>query len=118
LVQAAGGEFTKTMKQDNTHLITAHTVSEKCSAAKEWNINMVNHIWLEESYAKWHIQTLTNPRYTHFPQRTNLGEVVGQTQIDKQAIERYFFPGLRYGVSRRRRTSPSTDATEGPQRLV
>jgi len=92
LVQAAGGEFTKTMKQDNTHLITAHTVSEKCSAAKEWNINMVNHIWLEESYAKWHIQTLTNPRYTHFPQRTNLGEVVGQTQIDKQAIERYFFP--------------------------
>ena len=92
LVQAAGGEFTKTMKQDNTHLITAHTVSEKCSAAREWNINMVNHLWLEESYAKWQIQSLTNPRYTHFPQRTNLGEVVGQTQIDKQAIERYFFP--------------------------
>lgn len=92
LVQAAGGEFTKTMKQDNTHLITAHTVSEKCSAAKEWNINMVNHLWLEESYAKWQVQSLTNPRYTHFPQRTNLGEVVGQTQIHKQAIERYFFP--------------------------
>ncbi|KAI9881030.1 MAG: hypothetical protein M1830_008912 [Pleopsidium flavum] len=92
LVQAAGGEFTKTMKQDNTHLITAHTVSEKCSAAKEWNVNMVNHIWLEESYAKWQIQSMTNARYTHFPQRTNLGEVVGQTQIDKQAIERYFFP--------------------------
>lgn len=92
LVQAAGGEFTKTMKQDNTHLITAHLVSEKCSAAREWNINMVNHLWLEESYAKWQIQSLTNPRYTHFPQRTNLGEVVGQTQIDKQAIERHFFP--------------------------
>lgn len=92
LVQAAGGEFTKTMKQDNTHLITAHLVSEKCSAAREWNINMVNHLWLEESYAKWQIQNLTNPRYTHFPQRTNLGEVVGQTQIDKLAIERHFFP--------------------------
>ncbi len=92
LVQAAGGQFTKTMKQDNTHLITAHAVSEKCSAAREWNINMVNHLWLEESYAKWQVQSLTNPRYTHFPQRTNLGEVVGQTQIDKQAIERYFFP--------------------------
>ena len=92
LVRAAGGEFTKTMKQDNTHLITAHLVSEKCSAAREWNINMVNHLWLEESYAKWQIQSLTNARYTHFPQRTNLGEVVGQTQIDKQAIERHFFP--------------------------
>lgn len=92
LAKAAGGEFTKTMKQDNTHLITAHLVSEKCDAAKEWNINMVNHLWLEESYAKWQIQTLANPRYTHFPPRTNLGEVVGQTQINKQAVERFFFP--------------------------
>ena len=92
LAKAAGGEFTRTMKQDNTHLITAHLVSEKCDAAKEWNINMVNHLWLEESYAKWQIQTLANPRYTHFPPRTNLGEVVGQTQIDKYAVERFFFP--------------------------
>lgn len=92
VARAAGGEFTKTMKDDNTHLITAHMVSEKCDAAKEWNINMVNHLWLEESYAKWEIQTLTNPRYTHFPFRTNLGEVVGQTPIDKKAIERHFFP--------------------------
>ena len=92
LAKVAGGEFTKTMKEDNTHLITAHTVSEKCDAAKEWNINMVNHLWLEESYAKWQIQSLANPRYTHFPSRTNLGEVVGQTPIDKQVLERVFFP--------------------------
>ena len=92
LARAAGGEFTKTMKEDNTHLITAHMASEKCDAAKEWNIHMVNHLWLEESYAKWSIQTVSNPRYTHFPLRTNLGEVVGQTPIDKQAVERVFFP--------------------------
>ena len=92
LAKAAGGEFTKTMKEDNTHLITAHMVSEKCDAAKEWNIHMVNHLWLEESYAKWCIQTVSNPRYTHFPTRTNLGEVIGQTPVDKQAVERVFFP--------------------------
>jgi hypothetical protein len=92
LAKAAGGEFTKAMREDNTHLITAHTVSEKCEAAREWNINMVNHLWLEESYAKWEIQTISNPRYTHFPSRTNLGEIVGQTPIDKKAIEQVFFP--------------------------
>ncbi len=92
LAKAAGGEFTKTMKEDNTHLITAHTVSDKCDAAKEWNINLVNHLWLEESYGKWQIQTLSNTRYTSFPPRTNLGEVVGQTSIDKHAVERFFFP--------------------------
>ena len=92
LIKATGAEATKTMKQDNTHLITAHDYSEKCQAAREWNIHMVNHLWLEESYAKWQMQSLTNPRYTHFPPRTNLGEVVGQTKIDRDAVERVFFP--------------------------
>ena len=92
LAKASGCEFTKTMKVDNTHLITAHTVSEKCDAAREWNIHMVNHLWLEESYSKWQIQSVANPRYTHFPPRTNLSEVVGQTQIDRKALEDYFFP--------------------------
>ncbi|KAH0536184.1 hypothetical protein FGG08_006923 [Glutinoglossum americanum] len=92
LVLAAGGTYTKSMRQGNTHLITARPYSEKCAAAQEWGIHMVNHLWLEESYAKWQIQSLTNPRYTHFPHRTNLGEVAGQTQIDRQALERLFYP--------------------------
>ena len=100
LAKAAGSEFTKTMKDDNTHLITAHPKSEKCDAAKEWNIHVVNHLWLEESYAKWQIQSLSNPLYTEFPSRTNLGEIVGQTNIDKKAVEKCFFhPGLDADVS-------------------
>jgi hypothetical protein len=92
LVIAAGAEFTKSMKPDNTHLITARDASEKCNAAKEWDINMVNHLWIEESYAKCKVQTITNPRYTHFPPRTNLGEVIGQTQFDRAALERLYYP--------------------------
>lgn len=94
LVKHSGAEFTKTMKQDNTHLITAHTHSEKCEAAQEWGINIVNHIWLEESYAKCTVQPLTNPRYTHFPARTNLGEVTGQTSFDLKRLEQTYFPKL------------------------
>ncbi|MCJ1475932.1 hypothetical protein MMC13_004596 [Lambiella insularis] len=109
LAKAAGCEFTKTMKQDNTHLITAHQISEKCEAAKEWNINMINHLWLEESYAKWQIQSLTNTRYTHFPPRTNLGEVVGQTPIDRQALERNFFP-------KQTKTYDDSDDQQPPER--
>ncbi|KAF7860845.1 hypothetical protein EAF04_008363 [Stromatinia cepivora] len=92
LVNAAGGEFTKSMKQDNTHLITARKASEKCNAAAEWNIDMVNHLWLEESYAKCEVQKLTDPRYIHFPPRTNLGEVIGQTQFDLKALEKKYYP--------------------------
>jgi twin BRCT domain len=91
LITAAGAECTKTLKQDNTHLITAHVMSEKCAAAKDWGVHIINHLWLEESYSKWKIQSITNSRYTHFPRRTNLGEVVGQTKIDRQALDHYFF---------------------------
>lgn len=92
LVKATGAEYTKTMKQDNTHLLTAHTNSEKCTAAREWGINIVNHIWLEESYAQCRLLTLTNTRFTHFPARTNLGEVCGHAVFDRSTLERYYFP--------------------------
>ncbi|RDL42012.1 BRCT protein [Venustampulla echinocandica] len=92
LVLAAGAEFTKSMKVDNTHLITARKSSEKCNAADEWNINMVNHLWIEESYARCKMQELTDPRYTHFPPRTNLGEVIGQTQFDPKVLKAAYFP--------------------------
>ncbi|KAI5251110.1 hypothetical protein E4T42_04593, partial [Aureobasidium subglaciale] len=91
LCKEAGADFTKTMKQDNTHLITAHTHSEKCDAAQEWNIDIVNHLWLEESYAKCAAQSLTNKRFTHFPPRTNLSEIVGQTPIDINKVRKLYF---------------------------
>lgn len=92
LIRICGAEYTKTMKQDNTHLVTAHKNGEKCEAAAEWNIRMVNHLWLEESYAKCAIQSCTNGKYTTFPTRTNLGEVTGRTFLDMVSIEKQFFP--------------------------
>ena len=91
LVKACGAEFTKSMHQQNTHLITAHKKSEKCDAAAEWNINLVNHLWIEESYVRHQIQSLTIPRYTQFPDRINLGEVIGLTQLDRAVLQKHFF---------------------------
>lgn len=109
LVRATSADFTKTMKSDNTHLITAHLVSEKCDAAKDWGINLVNHLWLEESYAKCKLQPLTNPRYTHFPPRTNLSEVIGQTQLDRDAVERLYFPPGSLQPGRSSDAAPKTN---------
>jgi hypothetical protein len=98
LVKATGAEFTKTFKQDNTHLITAHKNSEKCEAAVEWGVMVLNHLWLEESYAKCKKMPTTDPRYTYFPPRTNLGEVLGHTEIDRDAVEKMFFAKNRKPV--------------------
>lgn len=91
LIAATGAECTKTLKQENTHLITAHGSSEKCSAAREWGLQVVNHLWLEDSYAKWKLQPVSEPRYNHFPKRTHLGEIAGQTMLDRNVLEQNFF---------------------------
>ncbi|KAI0813069.1 hypothetical protein GGR55DRAFT_596183 [Xylaria sp. FL0064] len=93
LIKSAGATFTKTMKADNTHLVTARDNSEKCEAARDWNIHMINHLWIEESYAKCEMQALTVGKYTHFPPRTNLGEIIGQTFFDEKKLEALYFPG-------------------------
>lgn len=91
LVTASGAECTKTLKQENTHLITAHGNSEKCTAAREWGLKVVNHLWLEDSYASWKMQPETAPRYTHFPPSTNLGDIAGQKMLDSKVLERIFY---------------------------
>jgi hypothetical protein len=113
LIIATGAESTKTLKQDNTHLITAHVQSEKCAAAKEWGVHLVNHLWLEESYAKWTVASVSNSRYTHFPKRTNLGEVVGQTEIDRSVLETKFFPGTQKSYEAQFDESPKMPLSKG-----
>ncbi|KAI0187537.1 hypothetical protein EV127DRAFT_144692 [Xylaria flabelliformis] len=93
LVKSAGGTFTKNLKAENTHLITARDNSEKCEAAREWNVHMINHLWIEESYAKCQMQSVTVSKYTHFPPRTNLGEIIGQTFFDEKTLQDLYFPG-------------------------
>ncbi|KAK1463265.1 BRCA1 C Terminus domain-containing protein [Colletotrichum melonis] len=99
LIKATGATYTKTMKAENTHLITARRSSEKYEAAKDWNIETVNHLWIEESYAKCEMQRVTVPKYSHFPVRTNLGEVIGQTFFDEYCLRETYYPGGGEGLS-------------------
>ncbi|KAF4449720.1 hypothetical protein F53441_7057 [Fusarium austroafricanum] len=93
LIKASGAEFTKTMRQDNTHCITARDSSEKCLAAPEWGISVVNHLWIEESYAKCEMRPDNIKKYNHFPPRTNLGEIIGQTFFDESKLREKYYPG-------------------------
>ncbi|KAH7175623.1 hypothetical protein EDB81DRAFT_874463 [Dactylonectria macrodidyma] len=101
LIRASGAEFTKTMKADNTHLITARNSSEKCKAAPEWGISVVNHLWIEESYAKCELKPMTIKKYNHFPPRTNLGEIIGQTFFDESKLRELYYPGGEANMSPR-----------------
>ncbi|KAK9482368.1 BRCT domain-containing protein [Lipomyces starkeyi] len=90
LIEACGATYTKALKTTNTHLITAKPSGEKYTAARDWNCDVVNHLWLEETYAKWHVQSVTLPRYSHFPRMTNLVEVIGQTRLDMHELKSFY----------------------------
>ncbi|KAJ8104087.1 hypothetical protein POJ06DRAFT_243509 [Lipomyces tetrasporus] len=90
LIEACGATYTKALKTTNTHLITAKPSGEKYTAARDWNCHVVNHLWLEETYAKWQVQSVTLPRYSHFPRMTNLVEVIGQTRLDMHELKSFY----------------------------
>jgi len=103
LIEACGATFTRNMTSSNTHLIaarllfrfialTSSKIGEKCKHAHDWGIDVVNHLWLEETYAKWQVQPVTIPRYTHFPPQTNLTEIIDKTQIQEEGILDFFNP--------------------------
>ncbi|KTW26957.1 hypothetical protein T552_02447 [Pneumocystis carinii B80] len=87
LIKALGATFTKNMTPSNTHLIIPCEFGEKYSAALEWNIHIVNHLWLEETYAEWKLQNITTPRYIYFPPKTSFMKIVGNTPIDLDVIK-------------------------------
>lgn len=114
LLKAAGAEVTGSMKQDNTHLITARKAGDKCEAAKDWNLPMINHLWVEESYAKCELQALTDSRYTTFPPRTNLGEVIGTTWFDESRLHAMYYPGGDQDLRRVRDLARENAQMNGP----
>ncbi|KAI0839852.1 BRCT domain-containing protein [Hypoxylon sp. FL0890] len=121
LIKATGATYTKTMKSENTHLVTARQSGEKCDAARDWSIHAVNHLWIEDSYAKCEKQPESKNRYTHFPARTHLGEIIGQTSFDEKILQDLYFPGgpekLTPSSKRKRKILDKADEnsySEGP----
>lgn len=90
LVEACGARYTRVLKIDNTHLITARPIGEKYEAARDWNVTVINHIWLEDTYVKWAIQDVSNPRFSHFPKITSLMDVVGQAHLEVKELKLFY----------------------------
>lgn len=86
LILALGAEFSKHMSEECDYLVTGHMKSHKVDAAREWNIEIINHLWLEDSFVQWKKLPITLQKYTCFPEVTNLGEVAGLASINRQVV--------------------------------
>ncbi|KAF1816934.1 BRCT domain-containing protein [Eremomyces bilateralis CBS 781.70] len=114
LILSCGGDYTKTFSKDNTHLIAANESGEKVEAARSWEIPIVNHLWLEDCYAQCECLSLTHAKYVYFPHLTNLGETVGQIQMNRAALgEQVQGLAKKYGITLKSGRSKPVAAADG-----
>ncbi len=91
LIELMGGSFTRNMKQfSTTHLLVAKPTGVKYEYAQKWGIKCLNHLWLEESYAKWMLQDENNERYAQLPDVSQQLNLIGQTPLDETVLKPFY----------------------------
>jgi hypothetical protein len=93
LVEALGAKFTPSLTQENTHLIAATSKGKKYTYSLRWNLKVVNHLWLEETYQKWRVQPPNHPRYSHYPRSSTLEDIIGELPLDLDVLKKFYEVG-------------------------
>ena len=70
---ALGATFTTFLSPEHTHLITASTAGAKYARAAEWNVHVVNVLWIEETFRSWDIVREAQGRFVIFDTGVNEG---------------------------------------------
>ncbi|KAL5495911.1 ESC4 [Sanghuangporus weigelae] len=81
LIELMGGSFTPQMTAQNTVVVAAYIKGEKSTKAREWNIPIVNHTWLEDCFASWTLITPAQEKYVSFPPGVNFGDLVCRRNV-------------------------------------
>ncbi|KAF9062435.1 BRCT domain-containing protein, partial [Rhodocollybia butyracea] len=83
LITIMGAEFTPSMSAKNTILIAAQADGTKTARAREWDIPIVNHTWLEDCFIKWKNLSVGKDRYIYFPPGVDLSPQLGNRGFDE-----------------------------------
>lgn len=94
LIQRMGGFFTKTLKPSNTHVVSAKDIGKKMEYAKKWNVNIVNHSWVEDCFINWKL--VSDDNYHNFFRSADSVRLINEVKfngfkIDHQTKETMIF---------------------------
>ncbi|ODQ65944.1 hypothetical protein NADFUDRAFT_51217 [Nadsonia fulvescens var. elongata DSM 6958] len=94
LVELLGAVATKEMTNKNSHVISGSLESRKSKAAKAWGVQLMNHHWIEDSYANWCKMDENDPRYTQTGAltlgETNISKVIGHTFFNENILKQFY----------------------------
>ncbi|KAJ3244977.1 hypothetical protein HDU78_010150 [Chytriomyces hyalinus] len=84
MITDLGAIYTRQMTRENTHVICARPYSEKHAHALEWDLTVVNHLWLEDCYSQRNLMNPARNSYLYYP--PFLPRIVGNTHIPSEQI--------------------------------
>ncbi|KAI8078007.1 BRCT domain-containing protein [Gilbertella persicaria] len=90
LIVATGARYSPELQKDTTHLICGGGSGKKYQSSNEYpQVVLVNHLWLEECYAKWKkIDQQSDRRYTFIPKDNHLlAGTVGKTPLIQHIVD-------------------------------
>ena len=73
-------------------LVSNSASGDKYEKGHEWNVKVVNHLWIEDCFQRWSMQSETQPRYTMFPPYNQLSLVFGSKISPESAEDWYLLP--------------------------
>lgn len=88
LITSMGAVFTKTLDCQNNYLVASKPRGEKYAAVtNRWpSVKIVNHLWVEECFAKWSYLNPELPRYTKVDDHT---QILGKAKLRAQDLGRW-----------------------------
>ncbi|GJJ74029.1 hypothetical protein EMPS_06387 [Entomortierella parvispora] len=94
LVQATGATYKPNLTSQaspdpTTHIICGNASGDKYEKGQEWNVKIVNHLWIEDCFQRWSMQSETQHRYTMFPPFNQLSLVFG-SKISPESAEDWY----------------------------
>ena len=89
LIAKMGATFTPEMTPANSVCVALELRGEKVAKAREWNIPLVNHTWLESCFATWTNQNLAQRQFITFPGAAQLRAVVGHVGVAESSLTPY-----------------------------
>ncbi|KAF7297862.1 hypothetical protein HMN09_01007000 [Mycena chlorophos] len=78
LITLMGGTFTPGFGKSNTALIAAQNNGAKVQSAINFNVPVVNHIWLEDCFIQWKAVHLAAPKYVNYPSGIEISTLLGE----------------------------------------
>lgn len=86
LIARMGGTFTPELTPANTVCVALELHGDKVAKAREWNVAVVNHVWLESCFASWTNENLAQQRFITFPGAAQLSAVLGKVGITDEQL--------------------------------